>query len=147
MSGVGVMVTLCSGRCYDYCDCWQMICLQLWHMLFPNLVLWCSRWWATEADVLASLLSNYSHVADGIASFRVDSFQFKFWDVKQNLFPYVRQMLFCLCSYWGMDCSPLYIASLIVLIRFWSSLLTMLKLSMVILWSMMLKWSYIGEGP
>ena len=40
----------------------------------------------------------------------------------------------------------MYRASLMVLMRFWSSLLTMLKLSMAILWPEMLKWSYIGEG-
>ena len=40
---------------------------------------------------MASLLSNgrcYSHVADGIATFCVDLFQLRFWDVKQNLIPY-----------------------------------------------------------
>ena len=40
----------------------------------------------------------------------------------------------------------MYTASSIVLIRFWSSLPTILKLSMVFLWPVMLKWSYIGEG-
>ena len=40
----------------------------------------------------------------------------------------------------------MFIASLIVLIRFWPSLPIMLKLSMVVLWPVMLKWSYIGEG-
>ena len=43
------------------------------------------------------LLSNvrcYSHVADGITTFRVDLFQFKFCDVKKNLIPHVRQMVF-----------------------------------------------------
>ena len=46
---------------------------------------------------MASLLSNgrcYSHVADGITTFRVDLFQVKLWDVKQNLIWYVRQMVF-----------------------------------------------------
>ena len=45
---------------------------------------------------MASLLSNgrcYNHVADGIATFRMYLFQFKFWDVKQNLIPYMRQMV------------------------------------------------------
>ena len=40
----------------------------------------------------------------------------------------------------------MYRASLIVLIRFWSSLPTMLKLLIVTLWPVMLKWSNIGEG-
>ena len=37
-------------------------------------------------------------------------------------------------------------ASLMVLMRFWSSLPTMLKLSMFTSWPDMLEWSYIGEG-
>ena len=37
-------------------------------------------------------------------------------------------------------------ASFINVLRFWSSLPTMLKFSNVILWSVVLKWSYIGEG-
>ena len=89
----------------------QMVCLLLWQMLLLNLMLWCGRWWATEADVIASWLSNgrcYSLVADGIATFRVDLFQLKFWDVKQNLIPYEANCI-CLCSYWRMDCSTLYI--------------------------------------
>ena len=40
----------------------------------------------------------------------------------------------------------MYRASFIILIRFWSSLPTMLKLFMVILRPVMLKWSNIGEG-
>ena len=53
----------------------------------------------------------------------------------------------CLCSCLGMDYWPLYIgASFMVLMRFWSSLPTMLKLSVVTSWPDMLEWSYIGEG-
>ena len=40
----------------------------------------------------------------------------------------------------------MYGASLIVLMSFWSSLPTMLKLSMVTSWPVILKWSYIWEG-
>ena len=40
----------------------------------------------------------------------------------------------------------MYNTSLIALLRFWSSLPTMLKLSNVILWPVMFWWSYIGEG-
>ena len=40
----------------------------------------------------------------------------------------------------------MYYASFIALLRFWSSLPTMLKLSMVTLWPVALKWSYIQEG-
>ena len=40
----------------------------------------------------------------------------------------------------------MYKASFMVLMRFWSYLPTMLKLSMAILWPEMLGWSYIGEG-
>ena len=36
----------------------------------------------------------YGLGADGIATFWEDLFQFEFWDVKQNLIPYVRQMVF-----------------------------------------------------
>ena len=61
---VDVMTIVIIGRCYaPYCS-W-CCCL--------NLVLWCGRWWATKADVIASLLSNdrcYSHVADGMATLR-----------------------------------------------------------------------------
>ena len=39
----------------------------------------------------------------------------------------------------------MYNASLMVLMRFWSSLPTMLKLSVVVVWPVVLKWSYIGE--
>ena len=61
------------------------ICNILWQMV--------SHW----GRCYGLLLSNgrcYSHVADGIATFRVDLFQFKFWDVEQNLIPHVRQMVF-----------------------------------------------------
>ena len=37
-------------------------------------------------------------------------------------------------------------ASFIHLLRFWSSLPTKLKFSRVMLWPVMLEWSYIGEG-
>ena len=37
-------------------------------------------------------------------------------------------------------------ASLIALVRFWSSIPTMVKLLMLILWPEMLQWSNIGEG-
>ena len=40
----------------------------------------------------------------------------------------------------------MYRASFMVHMRFWSSLPTMLKLSMVTLWPEMLEWSYIVEG-
>ena len=53
----------------------------------------------------------------------------------------------CLCFCSGMDCWPLmYIASFISLMRFWSSLPTMLKLSSVVLWPAMVLWSWIGGG-
>ena len=41
----------------------------------------------------------------------------------------------------------IYNASFIALLRFWSSLPTMLKLSVVTLWPVVLKWPYIGEVP
>ena len=41
----------------------------------------------------------------------------------------------------------MYIDSFIVLVRFWSSLLTLLKLSTVVVSHMMLQWSYMGGGP
>ena len=72
VSGVGVMVTLCYGRCCDHCNYRQMLCLLLWQMLLPlNLVLLSGRWYATEADVIAFLVNNdrcYCHVADEIAT-------------------------------------------------------------------------------
>ena len=40
----------------------------------------------------------------------------------------------------------MYRASFMVLIRFWSSLPTMLKLSMLTSWPDLFEWSYIGEG-
>ena len=43
---------------------------------------------------LLSVSRCYSHVANGMATFWVDLFQFMFWDVKQNLTPYVMQMVF-----------------------------------------------------
>ena len=40
----------------------------------------------------------------------------------------------------------IYIASFISLMRFWSSFLTILKFSSVVVLPVVLKWSYIGEG-
>ena len=40
----------------------------------------------------------------------------------------------------------IYNASFIVLMRFWSSLPTMLKYSIVVVWPVVLKWSYIWDG-
>ena len=40
----------------------------------------------------------------------------------------------------------MYRASFMVLKRFWSSLLSMVKLSMVTSWPEMLRWSYMGDG-
>ena len=76
----------------------------------------------------------------------MDLFQFKYWDVKQNLIPYVRQMVFAYvlvegwiiypCVYCFSDSSD----QVLVLPS------PMLKLSMMILRPMVVKWSYIGEG-
>ena len=75
----------------------------------------------------------YSHLADGISTFWVDLFQFKFCDVKQNLIPYVRQMVFAYVLDRDGLFTLMYIASLIALITFWFSLPIMMKLSMVVL--------------
>ena len=40
----------------------------------------------------------------------------------------------------------MYIDSFIFLMRFWYSLPTILKFSSVVVWPLVLKWSYIGEG-
>ena len=40
----------------------------------------------------------------------------------------------------------MYKASFIALLRFWSSLPTMLKFSTLMLWSVVIKWSNMGEG-
>ena len=93
------MTIVIVGTCCTY-HCGRCCCL--------NLMLWCGRWWATEADVIASLLSIgrcYSHVADGLGYFRVDLLQLKFWDVKQKFIPYVRQMVFAyvLIKGWIVD--------------------------------------------
>ena len=96
MLGVGVMVPYAMVdvinivivcRCYAY-YCGICCCL--------NLVLWCDRWWPTEADIITSFLNNgrcYSHVADGMATLGWDYFSLKS-GIKQNLIPYVRQMVF-----------------------------------------------------
>ena len=39
-----------------------------------------------------------------------------------------------------------YNTSLMVLMRFWSSLHTMLKFSIVVVWPVVLEWSYIDDG-
>ena len=136
--------TLCNGRCYDHCNYRQMLCLPMWKMWLPQLLLWCGRQWVTEADVTVSLLSNgrcYSHVADGIATLG--------W----IYFSISSEMLNRTSSHmWGRWYLPMfllrdglltliYFASLIVLIRFWFSIPTSLKLSMVVLWPVMLKFS------
>ena len=59
-----------------------------------------------------------------------------------------------MCGRWYLPMSLLrdglltliYKAYLMVLIRFWSSLPAMLKLSIVTVWPEVLKWSYVGEG-
>ena len=71
---------------------------------------------------------------------------FKFWDVKQSLVPYVRQMLFAYILFRDGLLTLMYIASFISVMRFWSSLPTILKFSNVAVWSVVLKCSYIGEG-
>ena len=89
----------------------------------------------------------YSHVADGTATFWVDLFQLEFWDIKHTSSH--------MCGRWYLPMfllrdglfTLMYIAPLIVLIRFWSSLPTILKLSKVVLWPVILKWSYIREVP
>ena len=48
--------------------------------------------------------------------------------------------------FWGGLLTCMYIESFISLMRFWSFLLTMLKFSSVVIWPVMLKWTYIGEG-
>ena len=65
----------------------------------------------------------------------------------QNLIPKYVADGTCLHSCLGMDYLPLCTGpSFINLIRFWSSLPTMEKLSMVTEWPEMLIWSCMGEG-
>ena len=88
------------------------------------------------------------------------------WQMEQPLGQLFFLFYFILCSeklnrtsfhMWGRWYLPIflfmdgllthmYIDSFISLMRFWSSLPTTLKFSSVVVWHVVLKWSYIGEG-
>ena len=72
-------------------------------------------------------------------------FKFQFWGVKQNLIPYVWQMVFAYVSIEGWIIDP-YVSCFFQCSAEVLVLPHMLKLSMVTLWPVGLKWSYIGEG-
>ena len=78
-------------------------------------------------------------------------------------FVFIYLFYFILCSemlnrtsshMWGRWCLPIFLFRDVLLtlmyidsfMKFWSSLPTVLKFSSVVVWPVVLKWSYIGEG-
>ena len=133
-----------------YC-CWLM--LLSWQMLLPicvddvkphvfNLCNKCDGWC-------------YCLVADGMATAGWLGRCYLPWSIYFN---FSSEVLSRTSSHmWGRWYLPMFLlrdglltliynASLIVLLRFWSSLPTILKLSILTWWPLMLLWSKIGEG-
>ena len=134
------------GRCYCHVY-WQMLWPILWRDVKPHIV-WtiCNKcrlmllpvadgvaaagWHINVADVIAQGLT--SKLSSEVLN-RTSSHMCGRWNLPIFL---LRDGLLTL----------MYSASLIALLRFWSSLPTMLKFWMVTWWPVMLLWSNIGEG-
>ena len=90
-------------------------------------------------------------LADVIASGRWKNHKVNYFNFSSEV---LNRTSFQTCGRWYLptfllrdgSLTLMYRASFIVLIRFKSSLPTMLKLLIVTLWPMMLLWSYMGEG-
>ena len=129
--------------------CWQMFC--------PILILYgrcCTRMWQMlwplsyndRCYVLSNLVDVMPGVADEMATaVRIDYFHLSSWVLNRTSPD--------MCDRW---CLPIfllrdglltlkYIDSFIVLVRFWSSIPTILKLSTVVVWPVKVQWSNIGE--
>ena len=109
------------------------------------------------ADVLAMVADGFNHpgwviladvkaiVADGIITGQ------HYFNFSSEMFNRTSSQM---CGRWNLPVflfrdtllALIYRASLMVLVRFWSSLPNILKFSMVTVWQEMLEWSYIGEG-
>ena len=109
------------GRCYCQCVRWNSHCRVgvLWQMLMP--------------------------VVDGKTT-KVDYFSFSSQVLNKTSSQTCGRWYLPTFLFRDESLTLMYRASLIVLIRFRSSLPTMLKLLMVTLWPVMLLWSYMGEG-
>ena len=129
------------GRCYNfYGEQWQMLLPLWWYVADGKPLRWMLKplcW--NMADVIAEL-------TDGMATW---GFNFKLSSEVLNRTS---------SHIWGRWYLPMFLfrdglltlvynASLMVLMRFRSSLPTMLTFSIVVVWSVVLEWSYIGEGP
>ena len=119
-----------------------------WLMLLPGgwcyFHIWALCWVADVITTLGVVGTCYSQVADGIATGQCLSFN---------------SDVLCKTSshMWGRWSLPIFlfrdgsltlisIASLIALMRFWSSLPTVVNLLILIWWPEVLQWSNIGEG-
>ena len=112
----------------------------------------CCHWgrWIVKHDGMFNMADVVASVTDGIATGSMYLVVFYFililvlwcW-VEPH--PICESDGICLCFCSGMDCWPLYMDSFITLMRLWSSLPTILKLSSAVVWPVVLQWSYIGE--
>ena len=83
-----VITIVIVDRWYIY-SCGRCCCL--FCTILRQMVGHWSRCYGLFCWAMADVIAIWQN---GIATFRVDLFQFKFWDVKQNLIPHVRQMVF-----------------------------------------------------
>ena len=109
-----------SGRCYCQCDRWNS------GMYYCRCCCHCGRWIGQIGWIIYFILS--SEMLN-----RISSYMWSRWYLPMFL---LRDGLLTL----------VYIASFMSLMRFWSSLPTLLKFSNVVVWPVLLKWSYIGDG-
>ena len=128
------VIAMClSGRCYK-----PLTDALFWQMLLPS-----SRW--------KSHWQGGCVMADVIARGRWKNHKVNYFNFSSELLNRTSSQT---CGKWYFptflfrdgSLTLTYRASFIVLIRFKSSLPTMLKLLMVTLWPVMLLWSYMGEG-
>ena len=115
------LMLLPGGWCYCHIQCWLML-LPRWLMLSPPMGVWQMLW------PLGQCFNFNSDVV-----FKTSSHMWGRW--------YLPMFLFRDGSLTLMNR-----ASFIALVKLWSSLPTMLKLVMLMLWPVLLWWSKMGEG-
>ena len=125
------------GRCYcQLCGrCWTTCILTFATSVMAGVIAWWQMEWPLQSDledVIAIGSKCYFSFSSEVLN-RTSSHMWGRWYLPMFL---LRDGLLTL----------IYNASLIVLLRFWSSLPTILKLSIVTWWPLMLLWSKIGEG-
>ena len=145
-----------SDRCYSHFVITLADVIALWYVIDvkTTIVACYNSWWAgvicQVADGIATIgwmcmldgISLADETAKGSVQFSLSS------EVLNKTSSYI-------CDRWNL---PMFLlrdglltlinnVSWIALLRFWSSLPTILKLSMVMLWPVVLKWSNIGRVP